>query len=99
MINITPDHLDRHGDLARYAAIKERLVANAEVALVGVDDEPCREIHARLKARAGMARVIAVSGTDSPLADVFVSQHRVMARGEARARRRSCACARASRRP
>ena len=33
LINITPDHLDRHGDLARYAAIKERLVANAEVAL------------------------------------------------------------------
>ena len=26
LINITPDHLDRHGDLARYAAIKERLV-------------------------------------------------------------------------
>ena len=62
LINITPDHLDRHGDLARYAAIKERLVAQAEVALIGVDDEPCREIYARLKTRAGMARVIAVSG-------------------------------------
>ena len=83
LINITPDHLDRHGDLARYAAIKERLVAEAEVALVGVDDEPCREIYARLKARAGMARVIAVSGAESPLADVWVSEHRVMARGEA----------------
>ena len=52
LINITPDHLDRHGDLARYAAIKERLVAHSDVALVGVDDEPCREIYARLKARA-----------------------------------------------
>jgi UDP-N-acetylmuramoylalanine--D-glutamate ligase len=83
LINITPDHLDRHGDLARYAAIKERLVAQAEVALVGVDDEPCREIYARLNARAGMARLIAVSGAESPLADVWVSEHRVMARGEA----------------
>jgi UDP-N-acetylmuramoylalanine--D-glutamate ligase len=83
LINITPDHLDRHGDLARYAAIKERLVANAEVALVGVDDEPCREIFARLRARAGGPRVIAVSGAESPLADVWVSAHRVMARGEA----------------
>ena len=83
LINITPDHLDRHGNLARYAAIKERLVAQAEIALVGVDDEPCREIYARLKARAGMARVIAVSGAESPLADVWVSEHRVMARGEA----------------
>ena len=62
LINITPDHLDRHGDLARYAAIKERLVAQAEVALVGVDDEPCRAIYARLKARAGAPRILAVSG-------------------------------------
>jgi UDP-N-acetylmuramoylalanine--D-glutamate ligase len=83
LINITPDHLDRHGDLASYAAIKERLVANAEVALVGVDDEPCREIYARLKARAAAPRVLAVSGMESPHADVWVSEHRVMAKGEA----------------
>ena len=85
LINITPDHLDRHGDLARYAAIKERLVANAEIALVGVDDEPCREICARLKMRAGRPRVIAVSGAGSSLADVWVSEHHVMERGEAAA--------------
>ena len=42
------------------------------------------EIYARLKARAGMVRVVAVSGTESPLADVWVSEHRVRARGEAR---------------
>jgi UDP-N-acetylmuramoylalanine--D-glutamate ligase len=83
LINITPDHLDRHGDLARYAAVKERLVAHSDVALVGVDDEPCREIYARLRARAGAPRVIAVSGRDDPLADFWVSEHRVMARGEA----------------
>jgi UDP-N-acetylmuramoylalanine--D-glutamate ligase len=83
LINITPDHLDRHGDLSRYAAVKERLVAHSGVALVGVDDEPCREIYARLKARAGAPRAIAVSGQESPLADVWVDQRRVMARGEA----------------
>jgi UDP-N-acetylmuramoylalanine--D-glutamate ligase len=83
LINITPDHLDRHGDLARYAAVKERLVANAEVALVGIDDEPCREIYARLKARAAAPRALAVSGMDSPHADVWVSEHRVIAKGEA----------------
>ena len=58
-------------------------MAQAEVALVGVDDEPCRAIYARLKARVGAPRVLAVSGTESPLADVWVSEHRVMARGEA----------------
>jgi UDP-N-acetylmuramoylalanine--D-glutamate ligase len=83
LINITPDHLDRHGDLARYAAVKERLVANAEIALVGVDDEPCRAIYARLRARVGAPRVLAVSGMESPHADVWVSAHRVMAKGEA----------------
>jgi UDP-N-acetylmuramoylalanine--D-glutamate ligase len=83
LINITPDHLDRHGDLARYAAVKERLVANAEVPLLGIDDEPCREIYVRLKTRAAAPRALAVSGTDSPYADVWVSEHRVMAKGEA----------------
>ena len=29
LLNITPDHLDRHGDLAHYAAIKSRLVAKS----------------------------------------------------------------------
>ena len=53
LINITPDHLDRHGDLAHYAAIKARLVEKAGVAIIGVDDDPSRAIAARLKAEAG----------------------------------------------
>ncbi len=83
LINITPDHLDRHGDLQHYAAVKERLVARAGVALIGVDDEPSREIFARLKAQGGSPRLLAVSGEESPLADVFVRDRRVFARGEA----------------
>jgi len=79
LINITPDHLDRHGDLVHYAAVKERLVAQAEIAVVGVDDEPSRTICARLKVAPGR-RVIAVSGWDAPLADVLVADHRVIAR-------------------
>ena len=31
LINLTPDHIDRHGTMENYAAIKERLVAAAEV--------------------------------------------------------------------
>jgi UDP-N-acetylmuramoylalanine--D-glutamate ligase len=37
-LNLTPDHLDRHGTLAAYAAIKERLVASADTAVIGIDD-------------------------------------------------------------
>lgn len=38
LLNISPDHIDRHGTFERYAAIKERVVAGAEVGLVGIDD-------------------------------------------------------------
>jgi UDP-N-acetylmuramoylalanine--D-glutamate ligase len=37
-INLTPDHLDRHGTMEDYAAIKERVVASADTAVCGVDD-------------------------------------------------------------
>jgi UDP-N-acetylmuramoylalanine--D-glutamate ligase len=38
MINLTPDHLDRHGTMEAYAAIKERVVTSAGTAVCGVDD-------------------------------------------------------------
>jgi UDP-N-acetylmuramoylalanine--D-glutamate ligase len=44
LLNITPDHLDRHGTLAEYAAIKARLVAGADLAIVGIDDDLSRAI-------------------------------------------------------
>jgi UDP-N-acetylmuramoylalanine--D-glutamate ligase len=79
LINITPDHLDRHGDLDSYAAVKERLVAKAGIALLGVDDAPSRTICARIRAEPGR-RVVAVSGGRSPLADVFVDDRRIVDR-------------------
>jgi UDP-N-acetylmuramoylalanine--D-glutamate ligase len=48
LLNLTPDHLDRHGTMENYAAIKERLVARAEYALVNFADEPSRAIFRRL---------------------------------------------------
>jgi UDP-N-acetylmuramoylalanine--D-glutamate ligase len=39
MLNVTPDHLDRHGSIENYAAVKERVVQGADVAAVGIDDE------------------------------------------------------------
>ncbi|MGO9769371.1 MAG: UDP-N-acetylmuramoyl-L-alanine--D-glutamate ligase [Roseiarcus sp.] len=83
LINITPDHLDRHGTLDDYAAIKERLVARAETALIGVDDAPCRAIAQRLRASqaaSGTPRVVAVSAAPSPLADVWIEDRFIVAR-------------------
>lgn len=39
MLNVTPDHLDRHGSLEHYAAVKERLAEDADVAAIGIDDD------------------------------------------------------------
>lgn len=52
LLNVTPDHLDRHGTMGHYASIKERLVAGAVTAVIAVDDGWCQAIADRLE-RAG----------------------------------------------
>lgn len=40
-LNVSPDHLDRHGTLEAYAGVKERLIAGVQpggTAIVGIDD-------------------------------------------------------------
>ncbi len=54
ILNITPDHLDRHGSFANYVAAKERIFANQaeEDALVlNADDEAASRSAARAKSR------------------------------------------------
>lgn len=48
LLNLAPDHLDRHGSMEHYASIKERLVAQADTAIVGVGDKWSASIAARL---------------------------------------------------
>ena len=51
VLNVTADHLDRHGDFAAYAAIKERLVRFAsESAVLGFDDPVTRAMAANASA-------------------------------------------------
>lgn len=58
LLNLTPDHLDRHGTMQHYAAIKERLVAGSETAIVGIDDVYCAQIADRLeKAGKNVVRI------------------------------------------
>ena len=49
LLNISPDHLDRHGTMEHYAALKARLVENAGRPIVGDDDDWCRDIAERLR--------------------------------------------------
>jgi UDP-N-acetylmuramoylalanine--D-glutamate ligase len=59
LLNLTPDHLDRHGTMEAYAAIKERCVAAADRAVVAIDDEHTRAIADRLRrARKPLTRVL-----------------------------------------
>ena len=52
LLNITPDHLDRHGGMAGYAAAKARIFQHQKKddwAVIGIDDEPSRHIHDSLR--------------------------------------------------
>ncbi len=47
ILNITPDHLDRHGGMEGYVAAKRRVLLNqgvGDTAIVGVDDNWCQRI-------------------------------------------------------
>jgi UDP-N-acetylmuramoylalanine--D-glutamate ligase len=79
LINLSEDHLDRHGSMAHYAGVKARLLAGVPAggtAIVGVDDEWCLAIADRL-AQSGKPVVrISVRGA---LADgIYAEGSRIM---------------------
>jgi UDP-N-acetylmuramoylalanine--D-glutamate ligase len=59
MLNVSPDHLDRHGSVERYTAAKARIYAHAHTAVVNRDD---RATHTG----AHLARRIVSFGLDAP---------------------------------
>ena len=71
LLNLTPDHLERHGTMENYAAIKERLVARSDRAAVGRDDEFCRAIIERLPEE----NVTTISGQSGGKSDVGFDGH------------------------
>jgi UDP-N-acetylmuramoylalanine--D-glutamate ligase len=79
LLNLSEDHLDRHGTMENYAAIKERLVAGVQdggTAVVGVDDNLSQTVADRLE-RAGK-KVVRVS-VRRPLPDgIYVEAEQIM---------------------
>lgn len=64
-LNLTPDHLDRHGGIGGYFAAKARLfeVGQPEISIVGVDEPEGRVLANRLReGRDPGERIIAISG-------------------------------------
>jgi UDP-N-acetylmuramoylalanine--D-glutamate ligase len=79
LLNVSEDHIDRHGTLEHYAAVKERLVAGVQpqgTAIVGVDDTWSRNIADRIE-QAGR-RVVRIS-VKNPLPDgVYVERETIV---------------------
>jgi UDP-N-acetylmuramoylalanine--D-glutamate ligase len=62
LLNLSEDHLDRHGTMAAYAAIKERLVARAGTAVVGVDDALSAAVADRIEGAGVAVRRVSAEG-------------------------------------
>jgi len=63
MLNLSPDHIDRHGDMAGYARAKREIFARQDsfsTAVIGVDDEGARAMAAWLETQP--QRVVEISG-------------------------------------
>src|ERR1700738_1659799 len=86
LLNVSEDHIDRHGSLQNYAAVKERLVAGVQTQgtlIVGVDDIWCRNIADRLD-QAGK-RVVRIS-VKNPLPDGIYVERETIVRASGAAR-------------
>ena len=79
LLNLSEDHLDRHGTFANYAAIKERLVAGVQAdgaAIIGVDDNWCAAAADRIEHRG---RPVVRVSVRRPLPDgIYVEAGHIM---------------------
>ena len=65
LLNITPDHLDRHGGFTGYVAAKKLVFARQsprQLAVIGLDDETCRAMAADLQAEGRRVWPISAEG-------------------------------------
>ena len=79
LLNLSPDHLDRHGDMSGYELAKRNIFANqqhGDAAVVGSDDATGKRIITEMKARNGR-RIIPVSTRASLSHGVSVRKGRI----------------------
>lgn len=64
LLNITPDHLDRHGDMDGYINAKKRIFRQqnaGDIAVVGVDDDYCKAIYQELSSENKVGKIVPIS--------------------------------------
>ncbi|TVR98787.1 MAG: UDP-N-acetylmuramoyl-L-alanine--D-glutamate ligase [Rhodospirillales bacterium] len=79
LLNVSPDHLDRHGGLDGYVAAKRLIFRGQQgnaTAVVGVDDRFCRDVVAELRRRPG-PRIVTVSGIGEVAGGVYALGRRL----------------------
>lgn len=67
LLNITPDHLSRHGGLEGYVAAKKQIFQKADksqLAVVGIDDPHSRSVAEELKKQAWLVEEISVTSPE-----------------------------------
>lgn len=82
LLNVTPDHVEWHGSLDAYARAKERLFANMgadDLAVLG-QDEVCREVTGRLRARGVRTIVLGEEAEGAPDAAWLDAEGRLVVR-------------------
>ncbi len=60
LLNITPDHLDRHGGIDGYAAAKEKIFEGKGTAICGIDDSYTLAVHDKV-VKASERKLIPIS--------------------------------------
>ncbi len=69
LLNITPDHIERHGTLENYAASKAKIFEGQGIAIVSIDDAPSKNIFEQVKA-IGHRLVIPLTIDDEQVAEL-----------------------------
>ncbi len=78
VLNLSPDHLDRHGTIESYAAAKARIFENqtaADFAVLNADDAPSRRFEAAIR-----GDLHTVSTTSEPAKGAFLRDARLILR-------------------
>ncbi|MEM9627169.1 MAG: UDP-N-acetylmuramoyl-L-alanine--D-glutamate ligase [Pseudomonadota bacterium] len=75
ILNVSPDHLDRHGGMTGYLRAKKRILRNQEAgdwAVIGIDDDYGRKIVKDLRA-VNDRKVVPISATQRAAGGIYVA--------------------------
>lgn len=75
-LNLSPDHLDRHGSMENYAAAKQRIFRGPGKAVIGMDDDWSKKIYKAIE-DAGERECFPISSSGSLKDGVYVEDGRL----------------------